>query len=539
MIKPDIPQNEPNRISAVKEYDILDSNPERLYDDLVMLASQICDCPISFISIMDKDRQWFKSITGASFTDSPRDTSFCGHTILEPDQLMEVPDTLEDERFVGNPLVNGKYNIRFYAGMPIVDDKGNALGTICVVDHKPKKLNENQKEALKALSRQVFSLLQLRKVGSSAQNESRQKSNFLSMMSHEIRTPLNSIIGLSDILIKENPREDQLDTLKMLDFSARNLLKLLNDILDLNKLESGKLILENEPFEIVNFLDQLQQTYAFQASQKGLEFHCEIDPATPAIVLGDPTRLAQILNNLFSNAIKFTDTGFIALNVKVRSYKNESVDLRFIFSDSGMGIPKDKQQMIFQNFTQASQDTFRKYGGTGLGLSIIKNLLEYMGSSIELYSEDGKGSTFTFDLTFECPENQNCGKKENLNTNKVDHIMVIEDDKINRLLLEKNLRKHGYRVMAFDTGADALENARQNDYQAIIIDLQLPGKDGLQLISDLRQINQHYTNIPIIAISAAATKDVRDSALKMGANDFLPKPHEPEDLIRRLKNKLI
>jgi GAF domain-containing protein len=151
MIKPEIPQNEPNRISALKEYDILDSNPEQLYDDLVMLASQICDCPISFISIMDKDRQWFKSITGASLTESPRDTSFCGHTILEPDQLMEAPDTLEDARFVGNPLVNGKYNIRFYAGMPIVDDEGNALGTICVVDHKPKKLNENQKEALKAL----------------------------------------------------------------------------------------------------------------------------------------------------------------------------------------------------------------------------------------------------------------------------------------------------------------------------------------------------------------------------------------------------
>ncbi|HBH24117.1 MAG TPA: hypothetical protein DDY13_11930 [Cytophagales bacterium] len=412
MIKPEIPQNEPNRISALKEYDILDSNPEQLYDDLVMLASQICDCPISFISIMDKDRQWFKSITGASLTESPRDTSFCGHTILEPDQLMVAPDTLEDARFVGNPLVNGKYNIRFYAGMPIVDDEGNALGTICVVDHKPKKLNENQKEALKALSRQVFSLLQLRKVGSSAQNESWQKSNFLSMMSHEIRTPLNSIIGLSDILIKENPREDQLDTLKMLDFSARNLLKLLNDILDLNKLGSGKLILENEPFEIVNFLDQLQQTYAFQASQKGLEFHYEIDPATPAKVLGDPIRLAQILNNLFSNAIKFTDTGFIALNVKVRSYKNGSVHLRFNFSDSGMGIPKEKQQIIFQDFTQASQDTFRKYGGTGLGLSIIKNLLEYMGSSIELYSENGKGSTFTFDLTFECPEDQNCGKRK-------------------------------------------------------------------------------------------------------------------------------
>jgi GAF domain-containing protein len=151
MIKPEIPQNEPNRISALKEYDILDSNPEQLYDDLVMLASQICDCPISFISIMDKDRQWFKSITGASLTESPRDTSFCGHTILEPDQLMVAPDTLEDARFVGNPLVNGKYNIRFYAGMPIVDDEGNALGTICVVDHKPKKLNENQKEALKAL----------------------------------------------------------------------------------------------------------------------------------------------------------------------------------------------------------------------------------------------------------------------------------------------------------------------------------------------------------------------------------------------------
>jgi signal transduction histidine kinase len=232
------------------------------------------------------------------------------------------------------------------------------------------------------------------------------------MMSHEIRTPLNSIIGLSDILIKENPREDQLDTLKMLDFSARNLLKLLNDILDLNKLGSGKLILENEPFEIVNFLDQLQQTYAFQASQKGLEFHYEIDPATPAKVLGDPIRLAQILNNLFSNAIKFTDTGFIALNVKVRSYKNGSVHLRFNFSDSGMGIPKEKQQIIFQDFTQASQDTFRKYGGTGLGLSIIKNLLEYMGSSIELYSENGKGSTFTFDLTFECPEDQNCGKRK-------------------------------------------------------------------------------------------------------------------------------
>lgn len=537
MIKPQQTPNETIRLRDLEAYHILDTDSDSLYDDITMIASQLCGTPISYISFIDQDRVWLKSVRGLSVQESARDESFCGHTILNPNEILEVEDATKDERFYDNPFVTGSSNFKFYVGVPIVNENGSAVGTLCVVDRQPRKLSEGQRSAMMALSRQLLHLLELRREGNNAKKEANQKDGFLSMMSHEIRTPLNAIIGLTNILQKDNPTTEQRRTLNMLEMSGKNLMALLNDILDINKLGAGKLIIEKEPFNFKEVMSQLYQTYSFQTKERGLEFIFELDEQIPSYVKGDDTRILQILNNLLSNAIKFTEKGFVALKVYVLHKDEKEVRLSFVVRDSGTGIEKSKQDIIFDNFVQADKNIYKKYGGTGLGLSIVKSLLGYMGEEIRLDSDENEGAKFSFELTLACsnPPLKNPEMEKEVWDAKV---LVVEDDKVSQLLLEKNLKKHGFEVVVSDNGHDALSKIESEDFDAIVVDLQLPGRNGLSAIEDIRKTSTHYKTATIIAVSAAATKDVRDSALEMGADDFIPKPHQPEILIKRIKKGL-
>lgn len=366
------------------------------------------------------------------------------------------------------------------------------------------------------------------------------KSQFLSIMSHEIRTPMNAVIGMSHLLMEDDPREDQLENLKTLQFSAENLLELINNILDFSKMDSGKIELERVSFNIQDILQRIIHSCTYQIRQKNLNMIVEVDPYLPKQVVGDPVRLAQVINNLLSNAIKFTDEGNVRVSLEVVDRRKKHVTIRFVFEDTGIGIPADKMKVIFEAFSQASINTTRKYGGTGLGLAIVKKLLNLFGSEITVQSEPGRGSVFQFDITF-----AKMRKKERQGTEKSQgsakdlgnlKILVAEDNLVNQMLLKKILQKWEVRQLVFaDDGEEAIEIYDRGDFDLLLLDLQMPVKDGFEVASYIRNLSDTMkSDIPIIALTASSFVEVKEQLEQAGINDFISKPFIPDDLLSKI-----
>jgi len=373
-----------------------------------------------------------------------------------------------------------------------------------------------------------------------AEQASQVKSQFLSVMSHEIRTPMNAVIGMSHLLIEDNPRPDQLENLKTLQFSAENLLGLINDILDFTKIDSGKVELEHVDFEIRNVINRILHSYTYQAREKSLDIILEIEDNIPKRLFGDPVRLGQVVNNLVSNAVKFTQTGFIKIALERIDEDSEEIAVRFVFEDSGIGIPEEKLGSIFEAFTQASTETTRKFGGTGLGLAIVKRLLKLFGSEIMVTRREGGGTLFSFDIRFEKIKvftdihfKQIVSSDKNLQMAK---ILVAEDNLVNQIMINKFLTKWGVMeiVMAND-GKEAIKEFDLHDFNLILLDLQMPELDGFAVAQYIRNHRDHSKrNIPIIALTASSLIDVKLQLEEVGMNDFIPKPFNPDNLYSKI-----
>lgn len=794
MIEFEISESENERLAELYDFDILDTETERDFDEIVQLAATICESPVSLISLIDRDRVWFKSRLGVSDRETARNFAFCSYAI-EEDTLMQVDDASLDARFCDNPLVTDQPNIRFYAGMPLVTSKGNKMGTLCVMDSTPKVLSENQRLALEILAKQVMRQMEFRRLstklrasiernsifvqqapnalamfdrnmcyiaasqkwledynlkdrqvigkshyeifpeisddwkqihqdclngainqrdearfvradgseqwitwdvrpwyisdgniggllmytadltaikekdeenrrireilektnqvarigaweincitgeltwsaimreihevdpdvtphldaamlffveGSSrdsfmhhyqqalffgdafdlelelvtakgnrvwvhiiaqsdfangrskrvygvyhditerkkaelamiearnlAEQSATLKETFLANMSHEIRTPMNAIIGFTDLLLKRNLGNEEREYVRIVKNSGENLLRIINDILDISKINSGMMTFEAHPVNIKELFYSLRAMLARSAEEKGLGLAFETAQGIPAALLGDPTRLSQIILNLAGNAIKFTKNGFVNVYARLLDEKDDRCTLEFSVRDTGIGIAKDKLLNIFERFSQAEAHTTRRYGGTGLGLSIARQLVELQGGTISINSNPGMGTAVIFTLPFlkvKSPAPTQLPKATidiaGLNTMR---LLLVDDNPINIKLLLGLLSDYTVKVITADNGRKALDILKTETVDLVLLDIEMPEMNGYETIEHIRTVMG--SKIPVIAMTANAMSGERERCLRMGMNDYISKPIKTEELFQKI-----
>jgi len=380
---------------------------------------------------------------------------------------------------------------------------------------------------------------QLELLKQEAESASKAKSQFLANMSHEIRTPMNGVIATLQLLQISNLTDEQRRYVDLLKNSADNLVAIIDSILDIAKLESGKIELNCEPFDLKETVNSIYQTHLLAANAKGLEAGCFFDPNLDNEVIGDELRLRQILTNLLNNAVKFTDKGYISFRKRLISSDDDEQKIEFSVKDTGIGIDESYKPKMFQNFSQGDLSKKKKYMGAGLGLAISKQLAELMNGDIHFESAVGKGSTFYFTCTLKkkrnplnpVKENSISEPKETRNQSVSDKVILcIEDNLINQEIMESIIKKRGYRYFAAYDGNEALEKLKENKVDLILMDIQMPGLNGYEVTRIIRNMQNNKKNIPIIAMTAYAMHENRDKCIQAGMDDYISKPIDIDKL---------
>jgi PAS domain S-box-containing protein len=428
---------------------------------------------------------------------------------------------------------------------PVLDKNGEVKRIIAIdSDITPRK--QMEETLLHANKIAEDSLTKGNKALNDLMNAKRQleelvsvKEQFLANMSHEIRTPMNAIVGFTDLILKTHISQEQRQYIDAIKTSGENLLVIINDILDFSKIQSGKVGFEQIEFSISHVVSTLTELMLPKSTEKHIKLSKSIDKKVPDRLIGDPTRLTQILLNLVDNAIKFTEKGEVKISVELLSEDSDSTTLRFSVSDTGIGISKEKLLGVFDAFTQANNDTTRKYGGTGLGLAIVKQLVEMQGGHIHIESEMEKGSVLTYTLVYRkslSPENAIPDLKENETAVSNDLlILLVEDNTFNQVLAQKVLSDWGWRVEVADNGLIAVEKMKEKDYDLVLMDIQMPEMDGYETTRHIREkLPAPKSTIPIIAMTAHAITGEEEKCFKIGMNGYISKPFKTETLYQKI-----
>lgn len=530
--------DEEERLAQLFGYDVLDTEAEAEFDDLTQLASQICGTPIALISLVDPDRQWFKSKVGLDAEQTERDIAFCSHAIHQED-IFEIEDATKDPRFHDNPLVTGDLSIRFYAGAPLITPTGQAIGTLCVINNQPQKLTEAQRVAVKTLSNNVISLLELRRKNKALEKANQFKSDFLAYVSHELRTPLNAINTFSRLLLEESQEKQypqaHTQTLKHIRASGDRLLEVVNAVLDYKKIEAGKMTLSLRPIATYDFFEHLYSSIAVKAREQGNPFTFHIDESVPEGLIGDDTKLSQIMLNLLSNAVKYTPPGNpVSSSVYYRNGK-----LSFVVEDKGIGISEEDQTRLFKAYQRV--ETRYRHEGTGLGLVITQGLLSLMKGKLNFVSKLGVGTTVKIAIPMETAsvEAFNADLPTTLTLSsaisKTAKILVVEDHEINRIVAQSVFASLNLSIDLAHDGEASLEAVSKKQYDIVFMDLELPGISGNEAAAE---IHKTHPDLPIVALTADVIAS-ETSLAPYGISGIVTKPIDQTELVSMLNDKLV
>lgn len=539
------PKNEAARLSALKGLEILDTPEEEMFDEITKLASMICNAPISLVSLIDETRQWFKSHHGLKARETPRSLAFCSHAILG-DEMFVVPNAKNDNRFKNNPLVNGDPHVIFYAGIPLALDDQIKLGTLCVIDNKPRELNEEQLQMLRLLGKQTVRLLQMRKdrdkleiEKKSAERATAAKRDFIAAISHDIRNPLNSLLGMSE-MIKDQPIPELVHTyVDHIQNAGEVILNLVNDTIELSRLEENASVLNNEWFHLSQCLAVYHNFFRQETKRKKIEFHLKNEISESVFLLTDRRKLEKIIWNLTTNAVKFTHRGSVSCHVYLETKADENANLIIQIKDTGPGISPEIKDRLFEKYNEFVPEGC-EISGSGLGLSIVKLSLDELNGEIQVTSQLGEGSLFQVKIPVVWKREEstladtNEGSKKETGvppfTNRK-KILIADDNELNRKVLKNYLRALPFDIIETSNGIETERILGSEPFDIAFLDIEMPGKHGTEIAKSLVKENGK----PILfACTGLCMPEEKEQILQSGFEYFMPKPYLKEELYSHL-----
>jgi len=507
-----------------------DINQRKRTDDLIADLALVANKTDNSVIITDANKriEWvndgFRKMTGYSFSEiaGRRPRQFLYGEQTDRKFLEKLDKAIDEGQSISGDVVKYKKDgTAIWVHMnvnPVFDDEGH-ISKYVVVENEITRRKEMEDQLVNAKEE--------------ALRLSQEKEQFLSVVSHELRNPLNALIGLTQLLMQRSPREDQRELLDNIKFSEDNLLNLINDILDFSKIEAGKITFEKTEYNLGELMQGIANMYSYTAEQKGIELFAVIEDDVPQLVAGDPVRLNQIITNLVSNAIKFTERGYVKLRVSLVDQIRDKAELLFEVEDTGMGIPPERVDLIFEKYQQASKSTTRTHGGTGLGLAITRQLVELQGGTIHVSSKVNQGSRFYFNIPMdvldeETVKRRSQAEEQTLMPFESLNILLAEDNRINLLVATEFLNQWNIEVDTADNGLEAVKLAEEKPYGMILMDLQMPVMDGFDAIVSIRKLNNHQET-PIIALTGFS-EDATGKLDRSLVDGMLTKPFSPNQL---------